>query len=42
MKVVFALEKVEVMFMFGRGMNIALVICHFVVNGSLVQFITKI
>jgi len=42
MKVVFVLEKMEVMFMLGRGMRIAVVICHYGVNGSVVQFITKI
>jgi len=42
MKVVFLLEKVEVMFMLGRGMNITVVICHYGVNGSVVQFIIKI
>jgi len=42
MKVVFLLEKAEVMFMLGRGIRIAVVICHYGVNGSVVQFITKI
>jgi hypothetical protein len=42
MKVIFLLEKVEVLFMLGRGMNIAVVICHYGVNGSVIHFIMKI